>query len=209
MGLLKGRATITRYTVSGEPPAGFWDFIDRRVKAHAFKDIESSTEELSVGWCAINDYFDTEFAFMAYAMEPYVLLGLRVDQRRVPATLLKKYHRLEMDKAKSYLDEGRNLGRVRREELKDKARLGLLARIPPETKLYEMVWDTARGELWLGAATRKVMDLFEEHFVASFGLELTPRLPFLVARDLVAGSQLAPALEEARPWGPLAWEQGA
>ena len=83
------------------------------------------------------------------------------------------------------------------------------ARIPPETKLYEMVWDTARNELWLGAATRKIMDLFEEHFVASFGLELTPRLPFLVARDLVANSPLAPALEEARPWGPLAWEQEA
>lgn len=207
MGLLKGRASITRYKVSGEPPAGFWDFIDRRVKANVFKSIEDNTEEISVGWCAINDFLDTEFAFMAYALEPYVLLGLRVDQRKVPAALLKKYHRLEMDKALSFMEEhGRKLGRVRREELRDKARLGLLARIPPETKLYEVIWDTARDELWLGASSRKVLDLFEEHFVQSFGLELTPRLPFLVARDLLAGSLDLARLEEARPWGPLAVE---
>ncbi len=206
MGLLKGRASITRYTVGGEPPAGFWDFIDRRVKSNVFKDIENNTDEISVGWCAINDFLDTEFAFMAYALEPYVLLGLRVDQRKVPAALLKKYTRLELEKAQGYLEEGRKLGRVRREELRDKARLGLLARIPPETKLYEVIWDTARNELWLGGSSKKVLELFEEHFVKSFGLDLTPRLPFLVARDLLAGSLDLARLEEARPWGPLSVE---
>ncbi len=206
MGLIKGRASISRYQAAGEPPADFWDFIDRRVKANAFKDIEQSTAEIAVGWTSVTDFMDTQFAFAPYSLNPYVVLGMRVDQRKVAASLVNKYHRLEMDKALGYLEEGRKLGRVRREELKDKVRLELLARIPPASKLYEVIWDTSRGELWLGAGTRKVMDLFEELFIASFGLELIPRIPFLLARDLVGDSALAARLEEARPWGPLGQE---
>lgn len=206
MGLIKGRATISRYRVAGDIPPDFWDFIDRRVRANVFKDIEQSTAEIAVGWTSVTDFMDTEFAYAAYSLSPYVVLGLRVDQRKVAASLLHKYHRLEVDKAMGYLEEGRKLGRVRREELKDKVRLELLARIPPSSQLFEVIWDTSRNELWLGSAARKVMDLFEDLFIQSFGLELIPRIPFLLARDLLAKSPLVTSLEEARPWGPLSPE---
>ena len=209
MGLLKGRATMSRYLVSGETPPDFWDFIDRRIRANVFQDIEQTTAELSVGWVSIGDFMDTKLEYMSYALDPYVALGLRVDQRKVPAALLKKYHRLEVDKAKSMLDDGGNIGRSFREELKDKARLELLTRIPPASNLYEVIWNTANNELWLGASSAKVRDMFQELFVKTFGLDLIPRLPFLLARDLVQGSNLAEPLEEVRPWGPLALEEPA
>jgi DNA recombination-dependent growth factor C len=199
MGLIKGSVTLTRYQVSGDLPASGADFLDTRIREHCFRDIEQSTDEQSVGWVNMSDFMDTSFAYSAYSLEPYIILGFRVDKRRVPASLLRKYHRMEMDKAIK-MREGRALGRADREQLKEKARLGLLARIPPDTKVYDVVWDTARAQVWLGSASKGVTDLFEDHFEKSFTMGLTPRLPFLLAGDLLEGESARQRLEAARPW---------
>jgi DNA recombination-dependent growth factor C len=198
MGLIKGSLSLSRYQVKGDAPPDFWDFVDRRIRANLFLDIEGSTEEQAVGWVSAHDYLDVSFAYASYALAPYVVLGLRWDRRRVAAGLIKKYHRLEVQKALA-LRDGRGLSRPEREELKEKVHLDLLRRMPPTTQAFEVCWDTARGEVWLGSAARAVRDLFEDLFRRTFDLQTWPRLPYLLAGDLLGQGPLGQRLDAARP----------
>ncbi len=197
MGLLKGSLSLSRYRVEGELPEGFKDFLDRRIRRNLFQEIDDSTAELSVGWVSAHDFLDTRLEFASYALDPYVVLGLRLDRRRVPSSTLKKYWRREMDQAKAY-GEGRALSRPQREELKEKARLDLLRRIPPTTQMAEVCWDTSRGQVLFCATGKSARELFEEHFRKSFGLTLTPEIPYLLAQSLLP-PQAHSALEQAQP----------
>lgn len=198
MGLFKGSATLSRYQVKGDMPADFWEFVDRRIRANVFLDIEQSTEEQAVGWCSAHDFLDTTFAYAAYALDPYIVLGLRVDRRKVAASLVRKYLRLEINKALAARG-GRALSRHDREEMKEKVAFDLMRRTPPSTQVFEVVWDTAKAEVWLGSSGRGVRDLFEDAFKRTFDLALWPRLPYLLAGDLLGPGPLAARLEEARP----------
>ncbi len=197
MGLFKGSVTLSRYRLSGEPPSLEPRWLDRRVRAHAFRDIEDSREEMAAGWVSPHDFMDTRFARTPHLVEPYLLLGLRVDRRQVGAALLRKYHRLEMDKARAASEDGR-LSRRQRELLKEKARQDLLRRLPPASRVFDVVWDTSRGEVWLGSATAWVREVFEDLFARSFQVGLALLTPWDLARA-AAGSDLRAALEEARP----------
>ncbi|MCB2188927.1 MAG: recombination-associated protein RdgC [Deltaproteobacteria bacterium] len=204
MGLVKGSATLSRFKVSGETPEDFKSFVDERIRRFAFRDIEEGTEELAVGWTSALDFLDTDFAFASYALDPFIVLGMRVDRRRLSGAILNKYVRIETAKARA-AREGRKLGRSEREELKERVRLSLLRRIPPSSNLYEVCWDTAHAEIWLGNASRAVLELFEDLFRRSFDLGLTPRVPYLLGRDLLTGDdpdearRALVALDEARP----------
>lgn len=198
MGLFRGSVTLTRYQVVGNLPSSLADFLDQRIRRFAFRSIEDGTEELAVGWVSVHDYLDTEFAYGGYHLDPYIVLGMRIDRRRLPAALVKKYHRLEIQKALASLPPGEKLGRSRREELKEKTRLDLLRRLPPATQAVDVCWDTNRRRLWLGSATGSVRELFEELFQRTFELTLRPLIPWLLARELVGPKGLEP-LEAARP----------
>lgn len=198
MGLIRGSVSISRYAVKGDTPPDFWDFVDRRIRANLFLEIETTTDEQALGWVSAHDYLDTRFEYASYALDPYVVLGMRVDRRRVPASLLKKYHRLEVRKALA-LREGRGISRADREDLKEKVRLDLLGRIPPLTQVFEVCWDTHRGEVWLGSAAKAVREVFEDLFRRTFEVHLWPRIPYLLAGDLLGKGPLAQRLEAAAP----------
>jgi DNA recombination-dependent growth factor C len=199
MGIIKGSATLSRYKVKGELPQDFKDFIDERIRKFAFRDIENNAEEESMGWVSIHDYMDTSFAYAAYALDPYVVLGLRIDKRQISGALLKKYHRIELKKAYA-MNDGRKPSRMEREELKEKARLDLLTRIPPTSKSYELVWDTQGGQVWLGSAARSVRDLAEDLFKRTFELDLVALIPWDLAQEAADTVQARQALEEASAW---------
>ena len=203
MGIFKGSVTLTRYQVKGKLPPDGADFLDRRIRRFAFRDIEDSAEELSVGWVSPHDFMDTSFAYASYSLEPYLVLGLRVDRRRVTGPLLKKYHRLEMKKALA-LEEAPTLSRSRREELKEKARLDLLTRMPPVSQVYDVCWDTLQGELWLGTTSKGVVEVFEDLFRRTFELGLKPVLPWSLALEAAERLKARQRLEDS---GPLNLEQ--
>jgi hypothetical protein len=70
--------------------------------------------------------------------------------------------------------------------------------MPPVTQMTEVVWDTVRGEVWLLAAATTIRELFEDLFRRTFSLPLIPRVPYLLAADLV-DKEGAAHLEAARP----------
>jgi hypothetical protein len=152
---------------------------------NVFMDIEGSIADKSLGWVSAHDYFDVNFAFESYNLNPYVVLGLRQDKRTVSASLVRKYHRLEINRMRDSKPEVR-LSRPEREMLKEKARLQLLGRIPPQTTVWEMCWHTQRGEVWFTTTNRALLDAGQELFQKSFSpLYLTPRLPWLMTVEML------------------------
>jgi DNA recombination-dependent growth factor C len=204
MGIFKGSASLTRYRVRDDLPPNLADFIDERVRKFSFVSIEDSTEELSVGWCSATDVLDTNFAYASYWLEPYLILGLRIDRRRVPGPLLKKYHRMEMLKARD-LNGGKRLSKPEREEIKERTRLQLLTRMPPTSQLIEVLWDTHGGGVWLGSQSNAVREQFEDLFNRSFQVNLESLWPWRIALGLVGEGNGATRLEAA---GPLSLYQG-
>ena len=190
MGLLKGAVGISRYKVEGKLPEGFWEWLNQRIKQNIFMDIEGSTVDKSLGWVSAHDYFDADFAFESYNLSPYVVLGLRQDKRSVPASLVRKYHRLEIKQFRE-LQPTAKLSKPDREMLKEKARLMLLTRIPPQTTTWEMSWNTMSNEVWFTTSSRGNLEISVELFAKSFQpLFLTPRLPYLSAGQVVSPARL-------------------
>ena len=83
MGALSGSASFMRFSVEGDLPASFWDFVADRVAAHSFRDIDDSLDEYSIGWVSVANMFDADFSYASYAAGDYVVLSLRVDERKV------------------------------------------------------------------------------------------------------------------------------
>mgnify|MGYP000894756334 CR=1 FL=1 len=196
MGIFKGTATVSRYKVDGPPPPDFLEFVDRRIRANCFVPIDDATEQMRTGWCSAHDFLDTRFAYASYALDPFIVLGLRVDTRKLPTAVVRRELSLEIRRANE--DQGRVLSRHDREELKEKIALDLLRRIPPTTHVYEVVWDTAKGEVLIGTDSRTARDLCADHFKRSFDpLYLVPQVPYLLATALLP--QYAAALDALRP----------
>lgn len=200
MGLLKGTTSLSRFQVNGELPANFWEWLKRGIMSNIFMDIEGAAEERSHGWVSIHDYFDTTFNYDTYNLNPYLLLGIRQDKRTVGASLLRKYHRLELQKAKSANPEVK-ISKPDREILKEKAKLSLLTRIPPQTTTWEMCWNTRNGELWFTTTNKQLLELSQELFNKSFApLVLIPQIPFVLAGNLLPVERKS-VLEYLHPLG--------
>ena len=121
MALLTGSASFTRFTVAGELPGSFWDFVAERVAAHSFKDIDDTMDEYSIGWVSVADMFDAGFAYSSYAAGDYVALTMRIDERKVTPAVLKKFIMKEEERFKRERQIPR-LSRSVRLEIKDRVR---------------------------------------------------------------------------------------
>ena len=102
MGLFQGERLRKPLWGHGQRPHRLLGFlVDERVRMFAFRDIEDSADEMAVGWVSATDFMDTAFQYASYALDPYVVMGLRIDRRKLPAGVLQKYFRMAVAKAKA------------------------------------------------------------------------------------------------------------
>ncbi len=199
MGILANSVSICQFQVVGELPEGnIFEWVGECLEKSSFKNIESSAEELSIGWVRTDDCQSTDFAgLQLFRRDHYLSFTLRRDQRRIPVPLLKAYQQIaEQD----FLESNPGFFRVpkqKREDIRDAVRLSLLARALPSPAMYDVIWDTRSGLVTLASLSPKVIDLFETEFKKSFpGLRLLMIHPFARAMRLSA-DDLLPELEKA------------
>jgi hypothetical protein len=198
VGLLNNTVSICQYRVLGQLPEGdaaAW--AGERLAERAFRSIEESSEELSIGWVHLDDTREGHFASpVDYHRDPYLTFTLRRDQRRVPPALLRAWIR---QAEREFLDAHPGLQRVpkgKREELREAVHGALLARTLPAPAVYDAVWDIRTGLLTLATLNSKVADLFEDLFKRTFeGLRLVALHPFDRALAVV-GEKLRPSLQQ-------------
>lgn len=116
MSLLKGSMTYVRFFVRGDVP-------DRQraldgIRLRAFRPLKASDEEVErAGWCSVHQPIDLDLTPEKVFEGDTVLLGLRIDQWRVPGAIMKA-HMHEAEQA-MLAELGRErLSRTQREDLR-------------------------------------------------------------------------------------------
>ena len=188
MGILANSVSICHFDVRGEYPAGdLFIWVGECLARNAFRPIEQTADESSVGWVHLDDHQASGFDTMAaFRRDHYVAFTLRRDIRRLPGALVKA-HLAEAEAA--FLSANptfRRIPKQKREEMKEAVRLSLFARTLPAPATFDVLWDTRSGLVTFTSLSAKVIELFENHFKKSFpGLRLVVVHPFARAERVL------------------------
>ena len=197
MGLLNGSASLTRFLVTGELPESFWEVAAQRIAALSFKDIDDTMDEYSIGWVSVADMFDNSFAYSSYAAGDYITLTMRVDERKVAPSVLKKFVMKEEERIKREKQIPR-LSRSARLEIKERIRAELIRNAPAVPSTYDLCWNLADNTLLFFSTSKKAMALLEDPFKETFNLSLILQIPWLTGQQLAQG-EAAANYEAMRP----------
>lgn len=189
MGLLTGAISFIRYKVEGELPANFWDFAGERISNFTFRDIDDNYEERSMGWVAIDNMFDSSFEYNSYAAGDYLILTLRVDERKVAPKVLKKFCLKEEERLRKERQVPR-LNRNQRLEIRENMRLKLVKKAVPVPATYDLCWNLAQSTLFFFATGEKAQVELEELFKETFGLALVRQIPYLAAENFLDSTKM-------------------
>ncbi len=199
MGILSNSLSLCPYTVEGDLTENdLFQWAGERLTKNAFRPIDHTTDELSVGWVHADDFRLTDFGTPdAFWRDNFLAFSLRRDQRRVPAALLKSHLKKAEDDFLAANPGFHRVPKAKREELRDAVHGSLLARALPAPTVVDVVWDTRNRLLWLTTLGTKMTELFEGLFKQTFdGFRLVPVHPFARARRVLSEDSL-PLLEQA------------
>ncbi|HJU84269.1 MAG TPA: recombination-associated protein RdgC [Holophagaceae bacterium] len=178
MSLLQGNLSLKRFLVLGPVPdekellAG--------LSQDRFRPFEDGLEEERMGWCDWRNPLIVPPDEGWVSVDRYALFALRIDSRKVPAALLKahvdlKLRRLQEEKDLAFI------GKEARISLQDEVKVELLRKVLPTPKVVEVAWDLKGGQLWTTASSSKAQGALTSLFMKSFGCELQPLAPLLLA----------------------------
>ncbi len=184
MGLLSRTTTFVRYAVEGELPGNFWEFAAERIAQFSFRDIDDTFDEYSIGWVSIDNMFDSSFAHASYAVGDYIVLSMRIDERKVSKTLLHKYSLKEEERLKKEMQVPR-LNRSQKVRIKEDIQLQLVKKSLPVPSVYDLCWNLADNTLLFFSTSIKAQSVLEDFFRESFGLTIILQVPYLAASNLL------------------------
>ena len=197
MGLLSRTSTFVRYSVEGQLPDNFLDFAAERIAQFAFRDIDDTFDEYSIGWVTVDNMFDSTFAHASYAVGDQIVLSMRIDERKVSKTLLKKFSLKEEERLKKERQVPR-LSRNHRLQIKEDIHLQLTKKALPLPSVYELSWNLANNTVLFFSISAKAQSILEDFFKECFGLTIILQVPYLAAANLLDHSEQE-RLKEIQP----------
>ncbi|MFH1215923.1 MAG: recombination-associated protein RdgC [Pseudomonadota bacterium] len=184
MGLLSSSATFVRYAIEGEMSPNFLDFAAERIRTNAFRDIDDNYEERSVGWVSVLSMFDASFEYASFTVGDYIVLTLRIDERKVAPNVLKKFAMKEEERLKKERQIPK-LSRSQKIEIKENVKLMLLKKAAPVPATYDLCWNLSQGTLLFFSTSLKAQTELEDFFKKTFDLSLRLQIPYLTAEHLL------------------------
>ncbi len=196
MGFMNAGCSFTRFRLVDPVPQELWLQIPEKLKQFCFKDIDELPEERSFGWTSFEDMLDTNWNTAPPEKGAYIVFSLRLDTRRIPAAVIKKYLRLALDEEKTRLaTQGKTfIGSERKKELKEQVLLKLRMRFLPVPAEFNVLWATDTGTLWFASTQRKMIDMFTDLFVRTFDLNIEQMTPYNLAISIM-GDEMADKLD--------------
>ncbi|SPF48327.1 conserved hypothetical protein [Syntrophobacter sp. SbD1] len=172
MAISSSSATFTRFFVPEPDVDDFWSLVDEKLRGGAFAEPDDSRVEVA-GFASWEDFFDSNFSYGSYRKGEYVAFNFRLDQKKVPAMVLKQFVRQSVQK---YRDEhnGKWPNKSEKQEIQENMQEYLLNRAFPQPGAAEVVWNPARNMMILGTAGAKMMDAFLEYFERQFHIYPVP-----------------------------------
>ena len=198
MSFLSGSSSFVRFTVEGELPDNPLEFISDRISSFVFEDIDDNFEEYSVGWVSVLNMFDSAFEYGSHFYGDYVVLSLRVDERKVSPSILKKFTQKEEERIKKEKQLPK-LSRTARLEIKERIKTELTRKAMPLPAVYDLVWSLSESSLYFFSTNKKAHMLLEDFFKDCFGLVLMLQIPYSTAAQLVTDDEKLARLEQITP----------
>lgn len=203
MSLAQGSVSLKRFLVLGPVPDEK-DLV-AGLAQDRFRPFEDGLDEERMGWADWRNPLLIPAEPDWVIQDRFALFALRLDTRRVPTSLLKAHVDLRLRRLMAEKDLVR-VGREARLSVQDEVKAELMKKVLPALKVIEVAWDLKGGQLWTTASASKAQEALSKLFMKSFGCELQPMAPLVlasrVAHDLpaealVALDPLDLALEEA------------
>jgi len=182
MSLLQGSVTLKRFLVLGPVPSD--KDLQEGLDQERFRPFEDGMEEERFGWCDWRNPLILPPDENWVNQERFAMFSLRIDTRRVPSSLLKAHVDLRSQQLLKEKDLA-FIGKEARISLQDELKAELLAKVLPVPKVVEIAWDLKGGMLWTTAGSTKTQSALIGLFMKSFGCELQPLAPLLLAGRLV------------------------
>lgn len=200
MGFMNASISFTRYHITDPVPSELWPQIPEKLKQFAFKEIEDTAEERGWGWVCFDDMLDSFWRTAPPEKGEYITFSLRLDTRRIPAAVLKKYVTLAIREEEAKVKEQgkKYVSRERKKELKEQVQLKLRARTLPIPAEFNVVWNISSNMVYIASTQSKVLELFEEYFSTTFGLDLEAMTPYALAVRL-QGEPVMDKLDSLEP----------
>jgi DNA recombination-dependent growth factor C len=178
MSLLQGTLSLRRFLVLGPVPTE--EELHEGLRQDCYRPFEDGLEEERLGWCDWRNLLlcppDQDWVLQ----ERFAVFGLRMDIRRVPTALLKAQVDLRLQSLQKEKDLA-FVGKEARISLQDEVKADLLRKVLPTPKVSEVAWDLKGGMLWTTASSVKTQSALIGLFIKSFGCELQPLAPLLLA----------------------------
>ncbi|MBU0675836.1 MAG: recombination-associated protein RdgC [Proteobacteria bacterium] len=184
MGLISNAASLVRYSVQGELPENFWEFAAERIAKHSFRDIDDNYEERSVGWVSVRNMFDSDLLYESYAVSDYLVLALRIDERKVAPAALKKFTMKEEERIKRERQIPK-LSRDHRLEIKEAIHTMLIKKAVPMSAVFDLAWNLAENTVLFFSTNQKAQAVLEDFFKETFDLHLMQQIPYITAGMLL------------------------
>lgn len=178
MSLLQGTLSLRRFLVLGPVPSE--EDLQEGLRKDCFRPFEDGLEEERMGWCDWRNLLILPPEKDWVVQERFAIFGLRLDSRKVPTALLKAQVDLRLQTLQKEKDLA-FVGREARISLADEVKVDLLRKVLPTPKVSEVAWDLKGGMLWTTASSVKTQSALIELFIKSFGCELQPLAPLLLA----------------------------
>jgi DNA recombination-dependent growth factor C len=178
MSLLQGSLSLRRFLVLGPVPTE--EELQEGLAKDCFRPFEDGLEEERMGWCDWRNLLIAPPDRDWVVQERFAIFALRLDSRKVPSALLKA----QVDLRLTTLQKEKDLafvGKEARISLQDEVKADLLRKVLPTPKVSEVAWDLKGGMLWTTAASVKTQSALIGLFIKSFGCELQPLAPLIMA----------------------------
>ena len=203
MGFFNGRATFTRYQVSGKAPKMFGpDELAKLAENAAGRQRLASADGIEIGWTAGGHILDTRFDMAKNIINDMLFFALRIDQQKLPSDLLKAYYQVDLDALTSTNPSGRPSARQKkearesaRERLEHEARDGRFLK----RKAIEVVWDRLANEIYFGTTSVTNIDRLMSLVKNTFGLAVEGVTAGRRAFQLAELHQQARNVDDAAP----------
>ena len=188
MGILSASCSFTRFKITEPVPKELWMESPAKLRQFAFQDIDDIAEERGWGWTSFEDMLDMQWRSAPPEKGAYLAFALRLDTRRIPPAVLKKYVTIALRE-----EEGRI-----KEQGKNQVKLRLMGRFLPIPAVFDVAWATDTNIVYLASTQTKLIELFMNHFTLTFDLHLEPMTPYALAASMLDEKTLA-RLDDLEP----------
>ena len=187
MSFLNASTSFTRFRILDPVPSALWPTIPDKLRQFSFRDIDDTSDERAWGWVCFDDMLDSQWRTAPPEKGEFLAFSLRLDTRRIPAAVIKKYTALSLrDEEERNKQQGKKfISRERKKELKEQVKLLLLSRFLPIPAEFNVVWATTSNMVYFASTQSKMCDLFMEYFTLTFDLHLEAMTPYQLAASML------------------------